>query len=191
MRKCSLFLVLILLTVFCAPAMAKGEAVVYPLGLNPGSEATVEGITFSGDVIVSGNNAKLILSNCTILGDLILTSDTGTMVMLLGTTVMGRCIQRNSVKEADIDYSLPKFASDAPVEVELEDCIGGVAALGSFPVVFGGRVYTMDDAQVFFDSTTPEGEIVAYEGQEANVFIVCRWWEGGEEVVLVIAEYDE
>lgn len=176
------------LMLLALPVMAE-EA---PSGINftllEGNDASIYGLVFQEDVIISGNHARLSFTDCTFLGDIILTSEEGTMVFLMGCNLMGKCIQRNGVQEATIDYSLPKFVTDTPVELVLEDCLGGVVALGDFPVVFAGQVYTMAQSQQFVIATESEVEIVPYEGQEADYFIVCRWWENGSEVVMVLAE---
>ena len=190
MKKRFLSLLLALMMI-ALPAMAEQTPANCAFTLMDGKEASVQGLLFEGDVVISGNNARLSFYDCTFLGDVILTADTGTMVFLMGCTLMGNCIQRNSVKEATIDYSLPKFATDSPVELILEDCLGGVVALGDFPVVFDGQVYTMSQSQIFVESADPEIVLVPYEGQEASYFIVCRWWENGEEITSVIAEYDQ
>lgn len=188
MKRRSAFLLLcILLCALCLPAAA-AEPTVYPFSLSGGDFATVDGLTFDGDVIVSGDNAVLALNNCVVNGDIILTANEGSRVILTGTTVVGSCVQRNTVKEATIDYSLPKFLTDAPVELVMEDCIGAVVTLGDFSVVVNDQVYSMKDTQYFIDAGSSEVALLPYEGQEASYCIIARWWEGGEEVLMVLAE---
>ena len=184
-RFFTLFLALMLLAL---PAMAEPAPADCTFTLLEGNDASINGLVFQEDVIINGNHARLNFTDCTFFGDIILTSEEGTMVFLMGCSLMGKCIQRNSVQEATIDYSLPKFVTDKPVELVLEDCLGGVVVCGDFPVVFAGQVYTMAQSQQFVIVNGSEVELVPYEGQEADYFIVCRWWENGSEVVMVLAE---
>ncbi len=186
MKKLLTVLSLMLMLCFVLPAAA--ETQTYSFELKPGDFATADGLTFDGDVIVSGDNAVLALNNCVVNGDIILTANEGTRVILTGTTVVGSCVQRNTIKEATMEYSLPKFLTDAPVELVLEDCVGAVVTLGDFSVVVNDRVYNMKDSQYFIDATNSEVALLPYEGQEASYCIIARWWEGGEEVLMVLAE---
>lgn len=176
------------LMLLAVPALAQEASAGCTITLLEGKEASVTGLVFQEDVIISGNNARVIFTDCTFLGDVILTAEEGTMVFLMGCSLMGKCIQRNGVQEANMDYPLPKFATDAPIEVVMEDCLGGMLAFGDFPVVVNGQVYTMAQSQQFVLSSGTGVEIVPYEGQPADYFIVCRWWENGSEVVTVLAE---
>ena len=177
-----------LLLMLCLALSATAETQTYPFDLNDGDFATVQGLTFNGDVIVSGDNAVLSLHECVINGDIILTANEGTRVILTGSTVVGSCVQRNTVKEATIDYSLPKFLTDAPIELELEECVGAVVTMGDFSVVVNDQVYSMKYAQFFLNSPDPHTGLVPYEGQEADYLIVAHWYEGGEEVLMLITE---
>ena len=186
MKKFMILLSLMLIGCLVLPAAA--ETQTYPFELNGGDFATVQGLTFNGDVIVSGDNAVLALNECVINGDIILTANEGTRVMLTGCTVVGSCVQRNDIKEATIDYSLPKFLTDAPIELELEDCVGAVVTMGNVSVVVNDQVYSMKDAQYFLNSPDPHTGLVPYEGQEADYLIVAHWYENGEEVLMLLTE---
>ena len=72
-----------------------------------------------------------------------------------------------------------------PVNVVMEDCVGSAIALGDFMLVVNGKGYEMKNAEWFF---TPDGELVEYNGQEANYLYVAQWWENGEKVFMVITE---
>jgi len=152
--------------------------------------AYVENLIFNGDVVISGNDSQIIFSNCEFNGDIILTADEGTKVMLFGCDVNGVCVISNSVVNASIEYSNPKFLTDAPVTVVCEGCVGSVVALGDFEVVFDGTSYTMADSEMFAFMDGEEYVMVPYEGQEASYYVVGRWYENDQQQTLVMCEFD-
>ena len=108
----------------------------------------------------------------------------------MASELKGQCVFENSVQETTIDAPFPKFIVDVPVDVVAEDCFGAVIAIADVPVTFNGTAYTLADAEVFYDAAKPEEGFVPYEGQEANVLLVCQWWENGEKTLMIECEYD-
>ena len=149
--------------------------------------AYMENLIFNADVVITGENSQIVFSNCEFNGNITLAANEGTRVMLLGCEVNGTCILQNDVAEANIDYNNPKFLTTSPVTVECEGGAGSVVALGDFEVVFAGKTYTMADSQFFINA---DGSLVPYEGQEASYYVAAQWIEGGEQVTMVVCEFD-
>ena len=148
----------------------------------------VENKIFTEDVVISGDNAQVIFTNCTFLGNVVNTANVGTRVLVLESNVNGKFIFDNDTKEATIETNLPKFLTDAPVEAVIEDCVGSVVVIGDFFVIVNGKAYTLEECEYYLDFTTGEMILVPYEGQEAAYFVVAQWWENGEKVVMSICE---
>ena len=149
--------------------------------------AYMENLIFNADVVITGENSQIVFSNCEFNGNITLAANEGTRVMLLGCEVNGTCILQNDVAEANIDYNNPKFLTTSPVTVECEGGAGSVVALGDFEVVFAGETYTMADSQFFINA---DGSLVPYEGQEASYLVAAQWIEGGEQITMVVCEFD-
>ena len=184
---------MLLVSLLCGCAFAESGRFPAPYNyyLAEGGDEYVEGLIFNEDVIIYGNNATIMFENCEFNGDVILTADTFTRVMLMPNCVInGQLIINSGVVEGTIDTPLPKFLIFAPAEVVLENSYGAVIALGDFEVSFNGESYAIEDSQLFYDNANPENGMVAYEGQEANLLVVAQWVENGEEVLLVECEYD-
>ena len=146
-----------------------------------------ENLIYNADVIISGDNSQMVFSNCAFNGNIILTANEATKVTLFGCEINGVCILRNDVSEASIEYNNPKFLTTSPIAVECEGGAGSVVALGDFEVTFAGKTYTMADSQLFINA---DGSLVPYEGQEASYFVAAQWIEGGEQVTMVVCEFD-
>ena len=155
-----------------------------------GEAQTVENLLFAEDVTVSGDRGQITFVNCDFQGNVVLTANEGTQVVLEGSTVAGQCIFRNETKEATMAWSFPKFLVDTKVKVVCEDCVGAVLPMGDLELVFDGQTYTMADAALFVDLSNPEAGFVPCTGQEASYFCVAQWWEDGTKNVLVECEYD-
>ncbi len=162
----------------------------YEYELSEGDALEVENLIFEEDVIVSGDNAQITFIGCAFKGNIINAADEGTRVILSGSSLDGKCICENNVKETTMEWSFPKFIVDSPVEALSEECIGSVIAMGDFEVVFNGEAYTMADSELFFDVSNPEAGFVPYEGQEAGYFAIAQWWENGEKILMIECEYD-
>ena len=191
MKKLTALALILMLLLSCA--FAEEAAVREPAPYNyaiSGEDNYVENLIFNGDVIISGDYAQIIFANCQFNGDIINTADNYTRVFIMpDCEINGSLILRNSTQEATIDSPIPKFVLFAPAPVVTEDCIGAVLALGSFDINFNGVDYTMSQAEYYADPSSPNG-VVPYEGQEADVFLVGRWWENGEEVIFTYCEDD-
>ena len=83
--------------------------------------AYMENLIFNADVVISGDNSQIVFSNCEFGGDIVLTANEGTRVMLLGCEVNGTCVVRNEVHEASMEYSHPKFLTASPISVICEE----------------------------------------------------------------------
>jgi len=146
--------------------------------------AYVENLIFNADVIISGDASQIVFSNCEFNGDIILTSELGTKVMLFGCDVNGVCIAANEVTDIDLNYNNPKFLTDTPVNVVSESGIVSVVAIGDFEFSLNGETYSMASVEFFSDASG----IVPYEGQEADYCIVGQYYENGEKSLIVLAE---
>lgn len=159
---------------------------VYEYTVSPDEEINVSDQVFNGDVYVYGEGQAIRFWNCTFNGNLICCSASATMVWVLDGCVFnngGHCILRSGVREADMNYAIPKFALMMPVEVECED-LGGVMAAGDFDVVFAGKDFNAGNLEYF---QKEDGSIVPFEeGMTVNGYVVMHWWENGEEVLFTI-----
>ena len=172
------------------PAAPQEYATEFVFELTADEPVYVENLLFEEPVTINGDNAQIVFMNCLFLADVTLTAAEGTRVLLLaGTQVGGHCIFDNGVTETTVEASFPKFLTDAPVVAEVRNGCGTLAVLGDFEVMFNGEVYDLAGATVFFDNTNPEQGMVPYEGQEANVYVVCQWIENGEVQFLHECEY--
>ena len=184
-------LILALMMIFAACAFAEESGrtpAPYTFILNDGEDQYYENLIFYGDVIVSGENASIFFFNCEFSGDIINTSEAGNKLFLLGgCEVSGQCIIRNSTQETTVEAPFPKFISDAALNVVTEDCFGAAIVVGDVPITFNGQEYTLSDAEFFYDENAG---FVPYEGQEANVLVICEWWENGEKTMMIECEFD-
>lgn len=150
----------------------------------------VEGETFDGDVVITGDNGMIVFTNCTFKGNVINKANVFTRVIIAGgSTVAGKCILQNDIKEATFEYSFPKFISDCTLDVQAEGCIGAAITDGNIPVTFNGKTYTSDDIQKFtVVDENGNASFVPYEDQTVASLVVVQWWENGEKILLVTAE---
>jgi len=104
-----LFALFACLTMLCCCAAAEETApertvAAYEYAVTEES-AYVENLIFNADVIISGDASQIIFSNCEFNGNIILTSELGTKVMLFGCDVNGVCIA--APKEVAGELSCP------------------------------------------------------------------------------------
>lgn len=151
-------------------------------------ERIVENLIFNEDVTVSGDFGTIIFENCEFNGNIINTAEQFTKVVIPeGTTVKGNCVFKNTVKEATMDYPVPKFISPNTLNVVCEDCIGAYVSDGTENnVVFNGETYSIADVESFFDADT--NALVPYEEQEVSAIFVAQWWENGELKKVIFCE---
>ena len=166
----------------------RSKATEFSYELDAEEERTVENLIFDEDVTVSGDFGVIIFENCEFNGDIISTAEQFTRVILAnGTTVNGNCVFKNTIKEATMDYPMPKFISSNALNIVCEDCIGScVLENTEGHITFNGETYSMADVEFFYDADT--NALVPYEGQEASVLFVGQWWENGEMVLQVFGE---
>ena len=166
----------------------RSKATVFTYELGAEEELTVENLIFDEDVTISGDFGIIVFENCEFNGDIINTAEQFTRVILPdGTTVNGNCVFKNTIKEASMDYPMPKFLSPNTLNIVCEDCIGSAILLGTEQsIIFNGETYSMADVEFFYDANT--NELVPYEGQEASTLFVGQWWENGEKVLQLFCE---
>ena len=165
----------------------RSKATEFTFELVAEEERIVENLIFDEDVTVSGDFGIIVFENCEFNGDIICTAEQFTRVILSGTSVNGNCVFKNTVKEASMDYPLPKFISPNTLNIVCEDCIGSCVLDGTEEnIVFNGETYAMADVELFYDANT--NELVPYDGQEASTLFVAQWWENGEKVLQLFCE---
>ena len=165
----------------------RSKATEFTFELAAEEERIVENLVFDEDVTVSGDFGIIVFENCEFNGDVICTAEQFTRVILSGTTVNGNCVFKNTIKEATMDYPMPKFISSGALNIVCEDCIGVCVLDGTEEnIVFNGETYSIADVEFFYDANT--NELVPYEGQEASVLFVGQWWENGEKVLQLFCE---
>ena len=165
----------------------RSKATEFTFELAAEEERIVENLIFDEDVTVSGDFGIIVFENCEFNGDIICTAEQFTRVILSGTSVNGNCVFKNTVKEASMDYPLPKFISPNTLNIVCEDCIGSCVLDGTEEnIVFNGETYAMADVELFYDANT--NELVPYDGQEASTLFVAQWWENGEKVLQLFCE---
>lgn len=149
---------------------------------------TVENLVFDEDVTVSGDFGMIIFENCEFNGDIINTAEQFTRVILSGeTTVKGNCVFKNTTKEANMDYPVPKFVSADTLNIVAEDCIGAFVMDGTeASVVFNGETYSMTNVESYYDAEA--NALVPYNGQEVTSLFVGQWWESGKKVLQLFCE---
>lgn len=166
----------------------RSKATEFTFELAAEEERTVENLIFDEDVTISGDFGIIIFENCEFNGDIINTADQFTRVVLPdGTTVNGNCVFKNTTKEANMDYPMPKFMSPNTLSIVCEDCIGsGILENTENSIVFNGETYSMADVESYYVADT--NELVPYEGQDASTLFVGQWWENGEKVLQMFCE---
>lgn len=164
------------------------KATEYIFELAEGEERTVENFVFDGDVTIRGDFGIIIFENCEFNGNIINAADQFTRVILPdGTSVNGNCVFKNTIKEANMDYPMPKFISPNTLNIVCEDCIGSCILDGTENnIIFNGETYSMADVEFFYDAEA--NELVPYEGQEVSTLFVGQWWENGEVVLQLFCE---
>ena len=184
-----LALTLAVMMVFTFSACGKAEATEYDL---TGTDLTVADTTFDGDVVITGEGGAIVFTNCVFNGKVVNKGGEGARVLVMDDCQFGKdaaCAIESSLKEATMETDLPKilFFCEAPAITCTNS--GAVVALAEYAVNFNGEAYPIETAELFNDETT--GDMVPYEGQEANFHNVAKWTENGEEILLHLAIYSE
>lgn len=165
----------------------RSKATEFTFELAAEEERIVENLIFDEDVTVSGDFGIIVFENCEFNGDIISTAEQFTRIILSGTTVNGNCVFKNTIKEASMDYPMPKFISSNALNIVCEDCIGSYVLDGTEEnITFNGETYSIDDVEFFYDANA--NELVPYEEQEASTIFIGQWWENGEKVLQLFCE---
>ena len=165
----------------------RSKATEFTFELAAEEERVVENLIFDEDVTVSGDFGIIVFENCEFNGDIISTAEQFTRVILSGTTVNGNCVFKNTIKEASMDYPMPKFISSNALSIVCEDCIGSFILDGTEEnITFNGETYSMADVELYYDANI--NELVPYEEQEVSTIFIGQWWENGEKVLQLFCE---
>lgn len=171
--------------------MAVAQQYVYELKEN--EDLFIEKTIFNEDVIIKGDYGQITFAYCDFNANIINESNEGTKVWIGEGNIFKsgcKCIFRNEIKEATMEYDTPKFMTWIPVEVVSEDCAGSATALNGVEINYNGEIYHIEDATLYMDEEHPENGMVPYEGQEnANFLYVGKWYENGELQTLVLCEH--
>ena len=164
------------------------KATEFTFELAAEEERIVENLVFDEDVTISGDFGIIVFENCEFNGDIINAAEQFTRVVLSdGTTVNGNCVFKNTIKEATMDYPMPKFISPNTLNIVCEDCIGSCVLDGTEEdIIFNGETFSIADVEFSYDANT--NELVPYERQEASALFVGQWWENGEKVLQLFCE---
>lgn len=166
----------------------RSKATEFTFELAEDEERTVENLIFDEDVTISGDFGMIVFENCEFNGDIINTAEQFTRVIIPeGTTVNGNCVFKNTTKEANMDYPVPKFVSPNTLNIVCEDCVGAYIQDGTEEdVIFNGETYAMADVEFYYDANA--NELVPYDGQEVTTLFVGQWWENGEKILQMFCE---
>ena len=158
----------------------------YEFTASPDEELCISDAVFDGEVHIYGEGQPVRFVNCEFHRNVISHAPSTTFVWIMPDCQFAdgaHCIIESGVREADMDYSIPKFCVFSPVEVECKD-LGGVIACGDFDIVFDGKTYAIADVEYV---ETEDGQIIPYEeGMEISVHVAMHWWENGEEVLFTL-----
>lgn len=168
-------------------ADGRTKATEFTFDLEEDEERVVENLIFDEDVTVNGDFGIIVFENCEFNGNIINTAEQFTRVILSGSTVNGDCVFQNTVKEASMDYPMPKFISSDALSVVCDDCIGSFVLDGTEKsFVFNGETYSLADVEQYYDAEA--NELVPYEEQEISAIFIGQWWENGQPVLQLFCE---
>lgn len=163
------------------------DAETYEFKTSPDEPIFINNQIFYGEVVILGEGQDVTFSNCAFMGNVVSYCSSATKVIIDSDCEFAdgaHCVLLSSVREADMDYPLPKFMISFPVEVECPD-LGGVIALGDFDVLFDGQTYSIEDAAYV---QTADGSIFENDGSvAAAIQVVGQWWENEEKIVFTLA----
>lgn len=166
---------------------AEAEPASYDLS---GKDENIDGQTYDGDVIVTGENGMITFTNCTFNGNIINNGGEGAKVFVGADCSFGAdtaCILDTSLEEATMETDLPKFMIFCELPDIVCEKIGAVVAFADQVISVNGKEYPIDAADYYMNEST--GEFVPYSGQEVNMQNIAMWTENGEEVQMHIAVY--
>lgn len=168
-------------------ASATSEPVSFNLSKK---EDNIDGKTFDGDVIITGDDGKLIFTSCTFNGNIISNGGEGAVVFVGDNCKFAKeskCIIDSTIKEATQDTNLPKFIilCEMP-EVSCKN-IGAVVAPANMAIRLNGSKYPIEAAEYYLNEST--GDFAPYSGQESTMHNFAMWTENGKAVQMHIAVY--
>ena len=166
----------------------RSKATEFTFELTAEENRIVENLVFDEDVTISGDFGIIVFENCEFNGDIINAAEQFTRVILPdGTTVNGNCVFKNTIKEATMDYPMPKFISPNTLNIVCEDCIGSFILDGTeADIIFNGETFSLADVEFFYDANA--NELIPYESQEVTTIFVGQWWENGEKILQLFCE---
>ncbi|MBQ4093087.1 MAG: S-layer homology domain-containing protein [Firmicutes bacterium] len=159
------------------------QTMTYIIDLDAEDNKTLErnNMTFTVPVEIRGDNGVASFNNCEFMWDITYTAKEGTRVIIDQQSVLnGNVIFKNGVKEADMNYDMPKVFSETNIRAIAENCIGTVVTFGGASLNYNGTDYTISDCEWFEDANG----ISKYTGQEANSLYIGQWWENGEKFIF-------
>lgn len=160
------------------------QTMTYIIDLDTEDNRTLEcnDMTFTVPVEIRGDMGIVMFNNCDFMWNITYTAKEGTRVIIdQNSKIHGEVIFKNGVKEANMDYDMPKVFTDTDIRVTAENCIGTVVASGGASLNYNGTDYTPADAD-WYEET--EGNFVEYTGQEANSIYIGQWWENGKQIIF-------
>ena len=201
MRKLLTFaMIFCMMFSFCAAAFAEEIPTAEPVALDEHPEiafitnisrhdgCSVEGVTFDGDVVITGENGMIRFTNCTFNGNLINKGGEGARIFVWADCSFaegGKCVIDSSLEDATMDTDLPKLMLFCSVPEILCTTAGAVVTTADQVIRLNGVEYPMDAAEYFVNETT--GEFAPYTGQEAGMHNYAMWTENGESIQMHIA----
>lgn len=163
------------------------EAEIYEFAASSDEPIFINNQIFNGEVAVSGEGQDIYFSNCEFKANVVSYCPAATKINIQSDCEFAdgaHCVLMSGVREADMDYPLPKFVLTFPVEVECSD-LGGAIAMGDFDITFDGQTYGIGDAAYV---QTADGSIVENDGSvTCAAHVVGQWWENGEKIVYTLA----
>lgn len=161
--------------------------------LKKGEELSVANKTFNKTITVGGEAGRITFMNCKFKGDVVNRSSDAVIILFVGNCkIDGKCIFKNTIKEATLETQLPKFMSDSSIRVVADGCAGSAIALNKdMTITFNGKKCTLKNSDYFIDASNPNDMVIEeYTTQKANLFYVAQWWEDGERILFKACEYD-
>ena len=162
------------------------DAETYEFTASPDEPIYINNLIFSNEVTISGEGQDVYFSNCEFKANVVSCCASTTKVTILPDCSFdegAHCVLMSGIREANIDYPLPKFALGFPVEVECSD-LGGVIAMGDFDILFDGQTYGINDVLY---SQSADGSIVESNGSmTCSAHVVSQWWENNEKIIFTL-----
>ncbi|MBE6613217.1 MAG: hypothetical protein E7632_12080 [Ruminococcaceae bacterium] len=155
--------------------------------VNDSADQTIVNENYEAPVIIEGQPGNvLFVDSCWFGEDVTFKCDEGCRVFFSAGSAFtegAEVIFDTDLKEATLETSLPRVITGAPVKVKA-DAAYAVHVIELDSVTINGEEYTMEDCTAaVVDNTVVDLDPEA----EYNAFAVTRWWENGEEKMLIYA----